>query len=64
MILETHTVHELRKAVGYKSCKYMYLLKEVIIPFVRLLIVISPNGDPGPQPTSAASAATSSEPDL
>lgn len=64
MILETHTVHKLRKAVGYTPCEYLYIMKEVVIPFVRLSIVTSPNGYPGPQPTSAASAATSSEPDL
>lgn len=66
MILETHTIHKLRKAVGYTSCKYLYLyvMKEVIIPFVRLSIVTSANEYPGPQPLLAASDATSSEPDL
>ncbi len=64
MVLEIHTIHKLRKAVGYTSCKYPYILKEVIIPFVRLLMNSSPNGIPAPQPTALATPATASEPDL
>ena len=48
MILETHTVHKLRKAVGYTSRKYLYIMKEVIIPFVRLLVFIPRIGAPQP----------------
>ena len=62
-MLGTLTIHKLRKAVGYMSCKYLYIQKQGIIPFFLLLIITSPYGKPALHPTVSATYATFSEPE-